>query len=100
MLTGRIFDAEEAERIGLVTQVVPDNELLDSALQLAGQVAANSPFGVWMTKEVMWSNLETGSQRAAIDLNDRTRILSSFTEDMGEAVVAFLGKRAPKFRNR
>ena len=100
MLTGRIFDAEEAERIGLVTQVVPDNELLDSALQLARQVAANSPFGVWMTKEVMWSNLETGSQRAAIDLENRTQILSSFTEDMGEAVVAFLGKRAPKFRNR
>lgn len=100
MLTGRVFDAAEAERIGLVASVVPDEELPDAALATARQIAANSPMGVWMTKEVMWSNLEVASQQAAIDLENRTQILTSFTEDVGEAVGAFLGKRPPNYRNR
>lgn len=100
MLTGRVFDAAEADRIGLVTRVVPDDELLDSALDTARLIAANSPMGVWMTKEVMWSNLEVASQQAGIDLENRTQILTSFTEDVGEAVGAFFGKRPPQYRNR
>ena len=100
MLTGRVFDSAEAERIGLVTSVVPDDALIEAALETARLIAANSPFGVWMTKEVMWSNLETPSQMAAIDLENRTQILSSFTEDVGEAVGAFCGKRPPQYRNR
>lgn len=100
MLTGRIIDAAEAERIGLVTRVVGDDELLDAALETAGQIAANSPFGVWMTKEVMWSNLETGSLQAGIDLENRTQLLASTTGDMAEALSAFLDKRPPDFSNR
>ena len=53
-----------------------------------------------MTKEVMHSQLEVGSLQAGIDLENRTQILTSFTEDMGEAVTAFLAKRPPEFRNR
>ena len=100
MLTGRIFDATEAERIGLVTRVVDDVAVIDAALESADQICANSPFGIWMTKEVMWSNLETPSLQAAIDLENRTQILTTFTEDMGEAMSAFLEKRGPSFRNR
>jgi enoyl-CoA hydratase len=99
MLTGRFVLADEAERIGLVGRVVPDGEVVDAALEIAGQIAANSPFGVWMTKEVMWSNLEIGSLQAAIDLENRTQILTTFTEDMPEAMRAFLEKREPNFRN-
>jgi enoyl-CoA hydratase len=97
MLTGRIIDAEEADRIGLVLRVVPDDGLLDEALETAGLIAANSPWGVRMTKEVMWSQLEVSSLQAGIDLENRTQILSSFTGDMGEAVAAFLEKRPPNF---
>ena len=100
MLTGRMVESDEAERIGLVTRVVADEELLDEALSTARLICANSPFGVWMTKEVMWSNLESGSLQAAIDLENRTQIMTSFTEDTGEAVGAFLERRAPKFKNR
>lgn len=100
MLTGRIVDAAEAERIGLVSRVVPDADLLGEALAVARLVVGNSPMGVWMTKEVMWSNLEVGSLAAGIDLENRTQILTSFTEDMAEAVDAFMSKRQPTFRNR
>ena len=100
MLTGRVFESDEADRLGLVTRVVPDDELLDSALETARLIVGNSPFGVWLTKEVMWSNLEVGSLQAGIDLENRTQILASFTEDQQEAVAAFLEKRPPTFRYR
>jgi enoyl-CoA hydratase len=97
MLTGRIIDAEEADRIGLVLKVVDDATVLDAALDTAGQIAANSPWGVRMTKEVMWAQLEVGSLQAGIDLENRTQVLSTMTGDMEEAVAAFLEKRPPRF---
>jgi len=100
MLTGRIIDASEADKIGLVSRVVSDDQLLDSALETASLVAANSPWGVRMTKEVAWSQLEIGSLQAGIDLENRTQILSSFTADSREAMVAFLEKRPANFEGR
>ena len=97
MLTGRFADAAEAERIGLVTEVVPDDALLDAALAKAAVILGNGPFGVRMTKEVMWSQLEIGSMQAGIDLENRTQLLSSFSGDMQEAMAAFLEKRPPRF---
>jgi enoyl-CoA hydratase len=100
MLTGRIIDSAEADRIGLVSRVVDDDALLDSALETASLIAANSPWGVRMTKEVGWSQLEIGSLQAGIDLENRTQILSSFTDDHREALTAFLEKRPPDFHGR
>ena len=100
MLTGRFVDAAEAERIGLVTRVVPDGEVVAAALDHAELVLANSPFGVQMTKEVMWSQLEVGSLVAGIDLENRTQLLASTTSDMEEALAAFLEKRPPRFGGR
>jgi enoyl-CoA hydratase len=99
MLTGRLVDAEEARRIGLVGRVVPDGEVVDAALGIAREIAANSPMGVWMTKEVMWSQLEIGSLQAGIDLENRTQILTSFTRDTLEAMTAFVEKRSPDFKD-
>jgi enoyl-CoA hydratase len=100
MLTGRVIDSAEAERIGLVARVVPDDDLLDEALVTARQIRSNTPLGVWLTKEAMWSALEIPSQRAAIDVENRQQILASMTDDMSEAVAAFLGKREPSYGNR
>ena len=100
MLTGRLFDAEEALRIGLVVDVVDDDQLLDRALESAALVARNTPFGVFMTKEVMWSALEIPGMQAAIDLENRTQIMSSQTADHREAMAAFLEKRDPEYGNR
>jgi enoyl-CoA hydratase len=100
MLTGRKFDATEAERIGLVVKVVDDAALMESALETARLIRANSPFGVWMTKEVMWANLETPGLAAAIDRENRTQILAQHSGDMAEAVSAFLAKRPADFSGR
>ena len=100
LLTGRMVDATEADRIGLVLKVVPDADVLDAALETAELIRANSPFGVWMTKEVMWSNLEAGSLQAAIDLENRTQLLASHTGDLVEAMTAFMEKRPPNFSGR
>ncbi len=100
LLTGRLIDATEADRIGLVTRVVPDGEVLDSALETAELIVGNSPFGVRMTKEVMWSQLEIGSLQAGIDLENRTQVLASFTGDLAEATAAFAEKRPPTFTDR
>ena len=100
MLTGRVFDASEADDLGLITRVVDDDALLDEALSIAELIKGNSPMGVWMTKEVMWSNLEVGSLQAGIDLENRTQILSSFTEDSRRAMTGFLGGEAIDWQNR
>ncbi len=97
MLTGRFVDAAEAERIGLVTRVVADGEVVAAALDHAELILANSPFGVQMTKEVMWSQLEVGSLTAGIDLENRTQLLAATTADLGEAMAAFVEKRPPRF---
>jgi enoyl-CoA hydratase/carnithine racemase len=99
LLTGRLVDAAEADRIGLVSRVVPDGEVLDAALEVAAQITANSPMGVWMTKEVAWSQLEVGSLQAGIDLENRTQIMTAFTRDHEEQIGAFLEKRPARYRN-
>jgi enoyl-CoA hydratase len=99
MLTGRVIDSAEADKIGLVSRVVPDGTVVDAALETAALIAANSPWGVRMTKEVAWSQLEIGSLQAGIDLENRTQILSSMTADMEEAITAFLQKRPATYTN-
>ncbi|MEU8343386.1 enoyl-CoA hydratase-related protein [Spirillospora sp. NPDC048832] len=61
LLTGRFMDADEALRAGLVSRVVEDGTVVEAALETAALICANSPMGVWMTKEVAWSQLEVGS---------------------------------------
>jgi enoyl-CoA hydratase len=100
MLTGRVFDAEEAYRIGLVVELVDDDALLDTALVKAHQVMLNTPFGVALTKEGMWSALEIPGMQAAIDLENRQQIMASATADHREAMQAFLERRPPHYTNQ
>ncbi|WP_181784360.1 enoyl-CoA hydratase/isomerase family protein [Pseudonocardia pini] len=97
LLTGRVVDAREADRIGLVSRVVPDADLRESALAVAREIVANSPFGVRMTKDVMWAQLEAGSLAAGIALENSTQIAASETADQTEAARAFLERRPPEF---
>lgn len=98
ILTGREVDAREAERIGLLSRVVPDAQLLDVALETAEQICAHSPHGVAMTKRVLWSNLETGSLHAAMDLEARNQLLVRMTtNNLDEAVRARKEGRKPNY---
>jgi enoyl-CoA hydratase len=97
MLTGRQVHAGEAREIGLVNRVVEPAELMPACIELAEQIAQNSPFGVWMTKQVLGRNVDAGSLEAAIDLENRTQVLATRTNDMAEALAAFVAKRPPEF---
>ena len=99
MLTGRVFGSDEALRIGLVIERVADAELADLALAKAELIMSNTPFGVALTKEAMWTALEIPGMQAAIDLENRQQIMASATADHREAMKAFLEKRPPEFRN-
>jgi enoyl-CoA hydratase len=98
MLTGRHFDAAEAERIGMLHAVVPEAELLERAVEKAREIAANSEYGVWMTKRGLWTNLDAPSLRHAIELENRQQVLGTFTGNMVEAMRAFQEKRPPRWR--
>jgi enoyl-CoA hydratase/carnithine racemase len=98
ILTARVIDAPEAERIGLVSRVVPDGSALDAALEIADTLCSYSPFGVVMTKQVMWANVDAANVEAAIHLENRTQILASTTGDVMEAAAAFAEGRAPVWR--
>lgn len=97
LLTGRFVEAAEADRIGLVSAVTDRGELDGHARAVAAAIAANSPYGVRMTKEVMWAQLETGSLAAGIALENRTQVTAALTRDHREAISAFLEKRPPSF---
>jgi enoyl-CoA hydratase len=97
MLTGRLFDAEEALRIGLLVDVVPNEVLLDAALAKAEEIRLNTPLGVALTKEGMWSALEIPGLQAAIDLENRQQIMASFSDDVREMRRAKSEGRPPHF---
>jgi enoyl-CoA hydratase len=97
LLTGRFVDAEEAARIGLVNRVVPADELLEAAYALAEEIAANTPFGVMLTKRVLHANVDAPGLRSAIEMENRGQTLATRGADFREALAAFRERRAPSF---
>jgi enoyl-CoA hydratase/carnithine racemase len=97
MLTGRIIDADEAYRIKLVHEVVAPDELMPAALRKAREIAENNAYGVWQTKIGLNAALDAPSLRHAIEIENRTQILSGFTNNPVEAAKAHMEKRAPKW---
>lgn len=95
MLTGRMVEATEAERIGLVLRLTEPDALLPEARALARNIAANGRLATWMTKRGMWANLESVSLSAAIELENRTQILMRGTGGLAAraAEQGYLGKR-------
>lgn len=83
MLTGRTVSAEEADRRGLVSQLVGPDELMDRALEIAGHVAGLAPLGVQLTKRALQVNIDAGGLGAALELENRNQVLSHATEDAG-----------------
>ncbi len=89
MLSGRDIDAKEASDIGLVSRVVPDDDLLNTALDLADQINGWSTQGTALTKRTMWAGLEINSLRAAIEMETHTQLFVRLTtKNFEEAVRA------------
>jgi enoyl-CoA hydratase len=97
LLTGRVVDAEEALQMGLVSRVLPDDELLPVCLDVAETMTGFSPYGLAMTKDVLWANLEVASLEAAVELEDRNQLMLGFTENLPEAIRAFDAGREPRY---
>jgi len=96
LLTGRLFDAQEALRIGLINEIVPPEKLLVRARELAGQLMENSPMSLVYTKRLLSEHArkELDSQiEAAIRENAGIRT----TADFREGIASFLEKRKPKW---
>jgi enoyl-CoA hydratase len=95
LLTGRVVDAEEALRIGLVSRV--EDDVVQLALDTAERMCGFSPYGLSMTKDVIWANLEIGSLAAAVELEDRNQLMLGFTDNLPEAIRAFNEDRDPVY---
>jgi enoyl-CoA hydratase/carnithine racemase len=100
LLTGNFIDATRAERLGLVSRVVPDSELPAAAQTLADEMLRNSPLGLRLTKECLNASLDAGSLEQVIAMEDRNQILCTRSADFGEGIAAFLQKRAPHYTDR
>jgi enoyl-CoA hydratase len=99
VLTGRMMDAAEAERAGLVSRIVPLAELVPEALKTADAIAKLSRPSVMMAKEAVSRAFETGLAEGI--LFERRLFHSTFAlEDQKEGMQAFIDKRAPRFKNR
>jgi enoyl-CoA hydratase len=97
ILTGEAVDAQEALRLGLVSQVTPRGRLLTEAEALAGRIADRGPIAVRYAKEAVSRGLDMTLEQALRYETDLTIILQT-TEDRAEGVRAFLEKRPPRFK--
>jgi enoyl-CoA hydratase len=99
ILTGRMMDAAEAERSGLVTRIVPNDKLLEEALKLAATIAAQSRPAVYAAKEAVNRSYET---TLAEGVRHERRLFHALfaTADQKEGMAAFTEKRKPDFKHR
>jgi enoyl-CoA hydratase len=97
LLTGNFIDAARAEKVGLVSRVVPDAELETATRAMAADMLRNSPIGLRLTKECLKLSIDAPSLEAAVAMEDRNQILAAQTNDFREGVVAFLQKRPPRY---
>ena len=99
LMTGRAVGAQEALQWGLVNRVVPDEELHIAAVGLAQEIAANAPLAVGLYKRIIdqGDGLDKATQMA-LERWAQSQLLT--TEDVGEALTAFLQKRKPNFKGR
>lgn len=97
ILTGQIIDAEEAHRIGLVTQVAGDEGLMDKVRTTAATILSRGPLAVRLAKLAVQTGFET-DQKTGLVIERLAQAVLFDTEDKREGTTAFLEKREPRFR--
>jgi enoyl-CoA hydratase len=99
VLTGRMMDAAEAERSGLVARVVPAADLLEEALKTAATIAAMPPLAAMVNKELVNAAFELGLEQGILHERRLFQLLAG-TEDKAEGMRAFVEKREGKWKGR
>ena len=100
MLTGKFIDAERSLRTNLVSEVVPEAELLATAKAYAREMLLASPMGLRLTKEGLNVAIDAPGLEAAIAIENRNQVLCSRTADAKEGMRAFIEKRPPVYQGR
>jgi enoyl-CoA hydratase/carnithine racemase len=96
LLTGRLIDAREAHRIGLVNRVVPSDWLMEVCIEVARGISRNSSSAMQLTKRLISETLNQAETRAW-EINDKAMVASFATADFMEGARAFAEKRPPRF---
>jgi methylglutaconyl-CoA hydratase len=99
LLTGRVFDATEAKQMGLVNEVLPAEDLLSRASELAVQIMENSPSSVRLTKQLINGYIRESLDRQTEQAVEENAAIRQ-TADFCEGVTSFLEKRKPKWSGR
>ena len=99
MLTGRFIHAQRALATGLVSEVVPDDQLEAAAQPYIDEMLGTSPMGLRMTKEGLAMAVDAPSLEAAMAIENRNQTLCARTSDFAEGRRAFLEKRKPVYTN-
>ncbi len=99
LFTGEVIDAREAERIGLVSRVVPAEDLLPAALELALKIAANPPIAMRYMKEGLRRSVHASMEEMGEYVGNALAYLFT-TEDHREGALSFVERREPVFRGR
>ncbi|MEM7020898.1 MAG: enoyl-CoA hydratase/isomerase family protein [Pseudomonadota bacterium] len=100
LLTGRFIHADRALRTGLVSDVVPDEELETVADELIQEMLTTTPLGLRLTKEAINMSIDANSLESVIAMEDRQQILCAQGADFREGVGAFLEKRDPVYQDK
>lgn len=95
--SGRSIDADEALRLGIVSEITPPEELLDKTLELARSFADGPPIAIRLAKRAMYRAMDT-SLEEALEFETFAQNICSATKDAKEGIAAFVEKRDPKFR--
>jgi 2-(1,2-epoxy-1,2-dihydrophenyl)acetyl-CoA isomerase len=99
IFTGDLIDAAEALALGLVSQVVPPDELIPTVQKLAHKIAAGPPVAIRLAKRALYRSLNS-DLRSALEFETYAQNICSETEDAREGIRAFVEKRTPHFTGR
>jgi enoyl-CoA hydratase/carnithine racemase len=100
LLTGRFLKAERAKAIGLVSEIVPSDDLLGKGLEFASEMLRVSPMGLRMTKQALNALVDAPNLDAALMVEDRQQVMLLETADHAEAVSAFRERRDPSYTDQ
>jgi enoyl-CoA hydratase len=100
MFRGNVIDAYEAQRLGIVSRVVPHEELMNEVMALAKELASGAPIALGLTKRALYKGASEIDLASQMDFELYLNSLLFGTEDFKEGVMSFLEKREPRFLGR